>query len=331
MARRGEAALLVAGVLAALVLAEAAVRGLGLAERRPTGYAPVNTKGDAAEPVNSGGYRDLERDPVKPRGVRRLLSLGDSFAWGVGVEFEDAYPQRVERALNRRGEAWEVVNLALRGMNTEMQAAQLRDVGLAYEPDVVVVGYVLNDAEETQAMAARQARYAEEWRQRKDEKRRRRTEGPPLHERSALFRWVRTRIEATGANRRSIEDYIFMYGDAAPGWLAAQRALGEMGAACRGRGIPLVVLVFPKLALPSMGMSLDDRYPFAAIHAKIACAAAEAGAKVVDLLPAYRGLLWEVLVADGVDDEHPNEIAHRIATRSLIAALDEVVPAKTAP
>jgi len=196
---------------------------------------------------------------------------------------------------------------------------------------VVVVGYVLNDGEDTQAMAARQARYAEEWRERRAEKRRRRLAGPPLHERSALFRWVRSRIEATGANRRSIEDYILMYGDDAPGWLAAQKAFRDMSDACRRRGIPLVVLVFPKLALPSMGMSLDDRYPFAAIHAKVARAAAEAGAKAVDLFPAYRGLLWEVLVVDGVDDEHPNEIAHRIAARSLLAALDEVVPAKTTP
>jgi lysophospholipase L1-like esterase len=289
----------------------------------------VNTKGAAAEPINSGGYRDLERATTRPPGVRRLLSLGDSFAWGVGVEFEDAYPQRVERALNRRGEPWEVVNLALPGMNTAMQAAQLRDVGLAYGPDVVVLGYVLNDAEDTQAMAERQARYAEEWRQRREEKRRRRIAGPPLHERSALFRWVRARVEATGANRRSIEDYVLMYRDDEPGWLAAQRALRDMGEACRSRGVPLVVLVFPKLALPSRGMSLDERYPFAAIHAKIARAAGDAGANVVDLFPAFRGLRWEVLVADGVDDEHPNEIAHRIAARSLVAALDEVVPAKT--
>ena len=89
--------------------------------------------------------------------------------------------------------------------------------------------------------------------------------------------------------------------------------------------------MFPKLALPSMGMSLDDHYPFAAVHAKVARAAAEAGAKVVDLFPVYRGLLWEVLVVDGVDDEHPNEIAHRIAAKCLLTALDELVPAKTTP
>ncbi len=329
--RRGEIALALVSVFAGLLVAEGVVRGLGLANLRPTGYAPVNTKGAAAEPISSGGYRDDEHARAKPPGVRRVLSLGDSFAWGVGVEFEDTYPRRIERSLNRRGEAWEVINLALRGMNTVMEAAQLRDTGLAYDPDVVVVGYVLNDAEEAVAAAARQAGYAEEMQKRKAEKRRRQVEGEPLLERSTLYRWVRQRLLATGANRRSIADYLRMYADEAPGWMATQKALRDMGELCRARGIPLVVLIFPKLALPSVGMSLDDRYPFAAIQAEVARAAAAAGAEVVDLLPVYRGLRWELLVADGVDDEHPNEIAHRIAAGALMRALDEVVPRKKAP
>jgi hypothetical protein len=59
----------------------------------------------------------------------------------------------------------------------------------------------------------------------------------------------------------------------------------------------------------------------------VAQAAAEAGARVVDLLPAYRGLRSEVLVVNGPLDEHPNEIAHRIAASVLLRALDEVAPA----
>jgi len=32
------------------------------------------------------------------------------------------------------------------------------------------------------------------------------------------------------------------------------------------------------------------------------------------------------LVVNGVDDEHPNEIAHRIAAGVILHALDDVVP-----
>ena len=47
---------------------------------------------------------------------------------------------------------------------------------------------------------------------------------------------------------------------------------------------------------------------------------------MVDLLPSYHGLRWDLLVVNGVDDEHPNEIAHRIAAGVILHALDDVVP-----
>ena len=95
---------------------------------------------------------------------------------------------------------------------------------------------------------------------------------------------------------------------------------------CRERGVPLVVAIFPLFGNP-----LDDGYPFAEIHAKVAQAAGEAGAKVVDLLPHYRGLDWKLLVVNGADDEHPNEIAHRIAAQAIARAVDEVVPSAPSP
>jgi hypothetical protein len=58
----------------------------------------------------------------------------------------------------------------------------------------------------------------------------------------------------------------------------------------------------------------------------VAEAASGSGALVVDLLPRFRGLRWELLVVDGPRDEHPNEIAHRIAAQALVKAVDGVVP-----
>jgi hypothetical protein len=132
---------------------------------------------------------------------------------------------------------------------------------------------------------------------------------------------VRTRLWATAENRRRIAGYRSMYEEDAPGWVAGRAALLRMGAACRERGVPLVVAIFPLFGNP-----LDAGYPFAELHERVGAAAAAAGAKVVDLLPAYRGLRWDLLVVDGVHDEHPNEIAHRIAAGVLLRALDGVVP-----
>ena len=310
--RRAELLLLAVTVIALLLVGEVAVRLLPAGRPRATGYAPVNTNRRAMRPQNSLGYRDLERTIAKPAGTRRVVSLGDSFAWGASVEFEDAYPQRLERALSRRrAEPWQVVSLARPGMNTVDEEGQLRTEGLAYEPDVCLLGFVLNDSEDEQAAEARRA---VDWAEG-----RARPSGLLRH--SALFSMIQNRLWATAENRRRISGYKSMYADAAPGWIAARRALKQMGALCRERGVPLVVAIFPLFGNP-----LDERYPFPEIHAKVAQAAAEAGAKVIDLLPAYRGLRWDILVVDGVDDEHPNEIAHRIAAGQILHALDDVVP-----
>jgi len=313
--RRGEVLLLAASVFVFFLAAEGAVRLLGGGETAPSGYAPVNTDGRARRPINKKGYRDLERPLAKPAGVRRLVSLGDSFAWGASVEFEDAYPQRLERGLTRRrDEPWQVVSLALPGMNTASQADQLATEGMAYGPDAVLVGFVLNDSEDPESAEARRAR---DWIEEKGQEATSRS----FLARSALFRMVATRLGATFENRRRIDGFRSMYATDSPGWVAGQRALRTMGGLCRERGVPLVVAIFPLFGNP-----LDEGYPFTAIHAEVARAAAEAGARVVDLLPAYRGLRWELLVVDGAADEHPNEIAHRIAADTLLKALDDVVP-----
>jgi len=293
-----------------LGLAEAGVRLLGLARPRPTGYAPVNTARPVSKPRNSLGYRDLERAVEKPPGARRIVVLGDSFTWGAGVDFDDAYPRRLERALARRhGGAVEVVNLALPAFKTDDELAVLETQGFAYRPDAVLLGFVLNDAEEA---ASAEKRRAADWI-------RTRSEGPRLLDRSALLRFVRLRLWATGENRRRIAAYRAMYEDGAVGWKASQKALETMGALCRGRGVPLIVAIFPLFGDP-----LDERYPFAAIHARVAAAAARAGARVVDLLPAYRGLRSDLLIVDA-EDEHPNEVAHRIAAKAILPALEEAL------
>ena len=314
----GEAALAVTSVAVFLLLAEAAARVLSLGVEGPTGYAPVNTRRREGRPTNSLGYRDVERAPEKPAGSRRVLSLGDSFAWGVGIEHDDTYARRVERALGRRpGERWEVVQLARPGMGTVEQAEQLAEEGFAYGPDVVVLGFVLNDSEDENAAEVRRAR---DWEETRRERQQRRV-GGRLVDRSALWRFVAGRLEATGQNRRRLEAYRSQFLPGYPGWVACRQALARMGALCRERNVPFVVMIFPLFADP-----LDERYPFADLHAQVAQAAREAGAVVVDLLPAYRGLRSSLLVVDGAHDEHPNEIAHRIAAQELLRTLDRVLP-----
>ena len=317
---RAEVTLLLASIVVVLLLAEVGVRLVG-SGGGGSGYAPLHTGRRDRQPVNALGYRDLDRAQPKPEGVRRAVCLGDSFTWGVGVLFDDAWPQRIERALSRtRGERWEAVNLAEPGMNAVQYASRLESEGWGYGPDVVVMGWVMNDSEDEDAAEARRA---VDW---AEEQQRERSATEAFLDRSALVRLVRTRVTATVENRRRITGYRSMYADDNKGWVAARRALAAMGGMCRAHGVPFVVVIFPLFANP-----LDARYPFADLHAKVAQAAGEAGAKVVDLLPRYASVDWRLLVVDGANDEHPNEIAHRIAAQAIARAVDEVVARPAAP
>ena len=318
--RRAELALLLGSLAAALLLAEAAVRLLGSGAAAP-GYAPLHTGRRDRQPINALGYRDVERAQPKPPGVRRMVCLGDSFTWGVGVLWDDAWPQRVERTLSRsRGERWEAVNLAEPGMNAVQEASRLESEGFSYGPDVVVVGFVLNDSEDENAAEARRAL---DW---AEERQRQPGTLEAFLDRSALVRLVRTRVAATIENRRRTSGYRSMYADSYKGWIAAKAALQAMGGMCRSHGVPLVVVIFPLFANP-----LDAGYPFTELHAKVASAAEQAGAKVLDLLPRYRSVDWRLLVVDGTNDEHPNEIAHRIASQAIARSVDELVARAPAP
>jgi len=308
--RGGRVLLLASSVLLTLLALELGVRALAPDAPRATGYSPVNTDLRFGRPRNARGYRDLERTFEKPAGTRRLVVMGDSFAWGAGIEYEDTWGQRLERGLGRRhGERWETVNLALPGLSATDYAAQLPAEVVAYAPDVVVLGWVLNDAETKEQMKARERAYAL-------------VESRPASplDASALLRLVRGRLAATRAARERVEYHRGLYRDADPGWQEARRSLKTIGALLRERGVPWIVAIFPLFGNP-----LDERYPFAEGHARVAQAAAEGGARVVDLLPAYRGLRPELLVVNGEKDEHPNEIAHRIAASVLLRALDDVV------
>lgn len=312
--RGAEAGLLAFGVLAALLAGEVAARVLR-SSGSGGGYAPVRTDTRERRPINSRGYRDLERAIPKPDGVRRVVCLGDSFTWGVGVLFDDTWPQRVERLLARDGGRWEAVNLGEPGLNTVQEASKLEAEGLAYEPDVLVLAYVLNDSEDADAAEARRAA---DW---LAERRAAATAPPSFLDRTALVPLVRGRLRATFENRRRIADFRSMYADGYSGWNAGRQALRAVAGLCRARGVPLVVAIFPLFGNP-----LDESYPFSAEHAKVAQAAAETGARVVDLLPRYRGLDWRLLVVDGANDEHPNEIALRIASQAIAREVRELLP-----
>ncbi len=90
--------------------------------------------------INSVGQRGREHEREKPRGTVRVLLLGDSTAWGWGVDDEQAFAHLVEEQLEV-----EVINLAVPGYSTDQQVLQLERDGWAWAPDLVLLAVVHND------------------------------------------------------------------------------------------------------------------------------------------------------------------------------------------
>ena len=96
--------------------------------------------------LNSLGYRDVEHAEPKPEGVRRLLVIGDSYAFGWGVaRAGDRFGERLATLLDSAtGTRWEAVNISKSDRHT-LQQGELLQAGLRYHPDLVVLLYVFND------------------------------------------------------------------------------------------------------------------------------------------------------------------------------------------
>jgi lysophospholipase L1-like esterase len=92
--------------------------------------------------INAHGMRGGGVTGGKPPGVKRVLVLGDSNAFGYGVDEAGSFPEVLSRSLP---EDYEVLNLGVFGYGTDQAALLLKRNGIGFSPDVVVVGFSAGD------------------------------------------------------------------------------------------------------------------------------------------------------------------------------------------
>jgi lysophospholipase L1-like esterase len=281
------------GVWSDLVHRSSSVPGLG--------YELVpNTKKRAMGTIirtNSYGMRDAEPAAEKDESLVRIAAIGDSFTFGFGVGGESTYPNVLERllaeAFEGSGIRFEVLNFGVGGYSTRDEALVLEHKAMAFEPDLVVVGYVHNDPETDPIQ--------------------------PLHRHFHRAAWWEhshvARLLAKGINgwqSRGIgegADYVRQVNSHAGKRRAMKNAMRDARRTTSAAGIELVVVIFPLIL--EGGWS---EYAYPDLHELVAAHGRDIGARVIDLLDVYRRYPEDqVLGANG----HPTVLGHLLAARAI--------------
>lgn len=87
------------------------------------------------------GKRDYELE--KPAGVTRIVVLGDSFTFGEEVGDEETFAFHLERMIPNS----EVLNLGIHGYGHDQMLLYLKEEGVRYRPDIVLLGFMPDDME----------------------------------------------------------------------------------------------------------------------------------------------------------------------------------------
>lgn len=264
--------------------------------------------------INGYGLRDPDEVRIpKPAGVFRIVSLGDSFTYGLRIPFEKTYTRRLEELLRARPglEQVEVWNAGTNGYTSCQERAWLEHYGLALEPDVVTVGFVMNDVIPVPPESVP-----------------RRVPGRQLLLRWPLFQWLVKRGHERRAHQRDrsdderwIREYqgqVELYPSSSERaralWDDALNCLRELTRSAHAAGAAVVLIVFPSI------VQMNHPRPEPEPQALLRTLAEEEGLIFVDLLPTYSQLGKEALLDDL---SHPSVRGNEIAAVAIARALLE--------
>ena len=249
----------------------------------------------------------------------RLLLLGDSVTFGHWVEAQQAFPRQLEQALaGRTGTPVQVINAGVPGYSSFQELKWLEEKGWEYQPDLIVVSFVLNDVVERYlTMAAYGGAHT--------------ILGvdttvtlQPLSRllrRTAFHRFVTSMMQGQ-ARRREIYSVRRLFADPLPAeieeaWQLTEEELSALAAVARARQVPLVLVAFP------FRFQVQENLPPLPQQRLARWASAEE-IPYVDLTGAFVALGPE---AGFLDHDHPTPAGHRAAALEVAAALMAQQPA----
>jgi GDSL-like lipase/acylhydrolase family protein len=306
-------------------------------------YELVPEAFEGYEAINSMGRRDFSYRLKKEPGTFRIAVLGDSVAFGWGVNVWQSHPSMIEYYLNQfqtdPKTTFEVWNFGVRGYGSDEEAACLKRKVVPIDPDLVLLSYSLNDPDPFSvdlAWVLSKIQWTDEQYLNGATRARSNPVRRFFYERVRLFRLLRYRwLSAKQARQKKQADNLagktlvkqerdLNYEDkkhryfieaTQNHWPTIERAFAEMGAVSRENGFPLVVAILP-------GLDDLENYRYESIHRKVAAQAEKSGLIPIDLLPAFlEANSRDSKKNPAIDFQHPNSYGHRIAGQAISIGL----------
>jgi lysophospholipase L1-like esterase len=295
----------------------------------------VDQWGDVEVRVNERGFRGPVVSYPKPEGVTRIVYLGDSVTFGYRVaRWEETFPFVADSLLQSDSLRVETVNLAVEGYSQWQELMVLADEGDRYQPDLVVVGFVLNDVTEMFHLArfggsdeGFQLRhsYASPWD-------RLLSKSAVVYEIQNVVREVKARrtlgadLRLGAIRQQALEVETLMHApeqaNVKMAWDIALADLQRIVDHCAQRRVPVLVVVFP------FTVQLSDPAGLSAPQQVLANYARARGIDVLDLLPelvarlATTGRKAEDLF---LDHDHLSIEGHRVVADILAARVSAIL------
>jgi hypothetical protein len=187
--------------------------------------------------INSLGLRDSEINPQPSSKEFRILLLGDSVVFGLGISAEDTISHQLQTQLNRnqKDRIYKVINMGVPSYNTEQESIQFQTLGINLHPDLVLLIFGDNDVEPKMWVFERRSSILTNIAQRSY-----------TLSLLALFYWE-LRLAITGTESRAA---FRAAGGEHPGWMVVDAALVQLARLCKDKNTPFVLFAtgnFPRL------------------------------------------------------------------------------------
>ncbi|MCA9478408.1 MAG: SGNH/GDSL hydrolase family protein, partial [Nanoarchaeota archaeon] len=249
---------------------------------------------------NSQGFFDYEHTFQKEDDIFRIIVIGDSVAYGWGVDtLNESFARVLERNLNDGAvnKTYEVIVLAVPGYSSSQELELLDTQAKKYDPDLIIWSYVLNDPAYSMFHDSdgQLGRYFSRYPLRL------------MHFFSEKWFFFQ---EERKAQSCSVEDrYDYYKRLHCVYWSDVNQTFIHLEEFSREENVPIIFMINPLFDPKGV-----EEYSYSSLHTKLADQATADGLLVVDLMDKYKNYDFDDLRLDidFYDPWHPNAKGHRI-------------------